>query len=78
MTKKSFRLFGTTLILVGTPLRLHPGVVLPATFGYDGDFASTGYGQLLYGFADLMTIAVASGVLMLILSFTTLTNDSTK
>ncbi len=45
---------------------------------YSGNFASSEYGQLFYGFADLMTIAVASGVLLLVLSFTTLTDPSKK
>jgi hypothetical protein len=73
--KKKFRIWGTLFIVIGCYCRLNPRMILPSAYSYSGEFQFSPWGQLLEGFADLMSILVAAGVALIIISLTTLIND---
>lgn len=78
MTKRDrrigFRIVGSVLLLLGVVFRMNPRAVLPNVMTWSGDFASSEYGLRVAAFADLMNIVVLTGIALIVLSFTTLTD----
>jgi hypothetical protein len=69
-------LLGTVLVLVGAYCRLNPlTLVLRGGYSYSGAVQLSAPWQYLSGFTDLMNILVATGALLIIISFTTLLKD---
>jgi len=76
--KVAFRIAAVVLLSFGLPARFDPRGILPSNFSWSGDFATSEYGLRVAAFADVANIVIAAGILLLILSFTTLTDAQGK
>ena len=72
--KIPFRLIGILLLIVGIPIRLQPRMLMPSFIGWSGEFALSSAGQIFFGIGELAGNAVLVGCLLIILSFTSLTD----
>ena len=72
MDRMVARVVGGLVVIGAVPFRLNPRVVLPKSYSWSGDFAASRWGMRVEAFGDLMNLLIFAGLLLILLSFTTL------
>ncbi len=70
------RWIGLIVLIAACYCRLHARMILPSSMSWSGDFATSEYGELLSGFADVADVFMLLGGLSFILSFSRLFEPS--
>ncbi|MFA7237341.1 MAG: hypothetical protein WC058_10795 [Phycisphaeraceae bacterium] len=73
--KHIFRWGGVLVFIFATLFRLHARMILPHSFSWSGDFATSHWGVMLSGFGDITTVVALLSGLAFLLSFTNLLDD---